>query len=121
MEDHGPAKATHEEICDSALEHYEAVATECHHWSSTVPRAIEFFKTYGKYKAGNTTPGEQVQYCLGEIDRLHACIEEIGKQTQWEEKECPWLAKGHYAKVITDALGDVIEWQCPLCKKWFFS
>ena len=43
----GTASATHEEICDQALEHYELLATECNHWSSVVPRAIRFYKQYG--------------------------------------------------------------------------
>lgn len=45
--DHGPGKATHEEICNAALQHYESLATECSHWSSVVPKAIEFYRTYG--------------------------------------------------------------------------
>ncbi len=41
-------RATHEEICDGALLHYEALAKECCHWNSVVPKAIEFYKKYGK-------------------------------------------------------------------------
>lgn len=43
----GCGKATHEEICDAALEHYEKLATEGHYWSSVVPQAIKFYKKYG--------------------------------------------------------------------------
>jgi len=45
--DTGTGMATHEEICDGALTHYEKLATECHSWYSVVPKAIEFYKQYG--------------------------------------------------------------------------
>lgn len=43
----GCGSATHEEICDQALKHYEDLARECCHWNSVVPRAIEFYKKHG--------------------------------------------------------------------------
>ena len=36
-------EATHEEVCDHALEHYEEISKEASHYSSLVPKAIEFF------------------------------------------------------------------------------
>lgn len=48
--DTGTAEATHEEICDQALEHYESLAKECSHWDSVVPKAIEFYKQHGPEK-----------------------------------------------------------------------
>ena len=40
-------QATHDEICDGALKHYEEVSTRGHCWSSTVVHAIEFYRKYG--------------------------------------------------------------------------
>jgi len=44
MQSNSPCKATHEEICDKALRHYEKLAKECCHWDSVIPKAIEFYK-----------------------------------------------------------------------------
>ena len=41
-------QASHEEICDNALSHYEQLSSECHDWLSTVPKAIKFYKKYRK-------------------------------------------------------------------------
>lgn len=38
--------ATSEELKNSDLEHYEKLSRECHHWSSSVPRAIKFYYDY---------------------------------------------------------------------------
>lgn len=64
------ASATHEEICDQALEHYDSLAKEGSHWNSTVPRAIEFYKQHGpeiptiEELADTTCPecGEDMEY-----------------------------------------------------------
>lgn len=47
VSDTGQAEATHEQICDQALLHYESLAKECCSWSSVVPRAIKFYRQYG--------------------------------------------------------------------------
>ena len=46
-EDHGSAQATHDELCDGALEHYERLSSECSDWSSVIPEAIEFYRKHG--------------------------------------------------------------------------
>jgi hypothetical protein len=51
--DHGACQATHDEICDGLLSHYESLATECHHWSNGIPRAIEFYRKYCGGKLSN--------------------------------------------------------------------
>jgi len=43
-------QATHEEICDKALRHYEKLASEVSCWNSLIPRAIKFYRKYGKSK-----------------------------------------------------------------------
>ena len=48
MKDHGTVQATHEEICEGALKHYERISKECCDWSSAIPKAIEFYKEYGE-------------------------------------------------------------------------
>ena len=37
-----------DELKQSDLSHYDKLSTECHHWSSGVPRAIEFYYEYQK-------------------------------------------------------------------------
>jgi len=37
-------QATHEEVCDEALRHYEKIAKECCHWNSLIPKAIAFYR-----------------------------------------------------------------------------
>ena len=39
-------QATNEDLHKSDLEHYEKLSTECHHWSSSIPRAINFYYDY---------------------------------------------------------------------------
>ena len=46
-------QATHAELCDQALEHYESLAKECCHWNSIVPKAIAFYKEYFKEQGDN--------------------------------------------------------------------
>ena len=36
--------ATHEELCDQALKHYEDIANVASHWSSLVPEAIRYYR-----------------------------------------------------------------------------
>ncbi len=45
--DNQVCEATHEELCDSALKHYEELAKKCSDWYSLVPKAIEFYKQHG--------------------------------------------------------------------------
>jgi hypothetical protein len=35
-----------EELRQSDLKHYDELSTQCHHWSSGVPRAINFYYDY---------------------------------------------------------------------------
>ena len=37
-----------EELRSGDLEHYYKLSTKCHHWSSGVPRAINFYYDYKK-------------------------------------------------------------------------
>jgi len=39
-------QATNEDLRKSDLKHYEKLSTKCHHWSSGVPRAINFYYDY---------------------------------------------------------------------------
>ncbi len=40
-------KATHEELCDQALDHYMEISNGATHFNSVVPQAIEFYKKNG--------------------------------------------------------------------------
>jgi len=42
-----PQQATHDEICDMALEHYEEVSNKAHCSLSTIRHAIEFYRKHG--------------------------------------------------------------------------
>jgi len=37
-------QASHEEICNQALRHYEKLAKEYSCWNSLIPKAIEYYK-----------------------------------------------------------------------------
>ena len=37
-------QATHEELCNQALEHYKRISKEAVEWNSIVPKAIEFYR-----------------------------------------------------------------------------
>jgi hypothetical protein len=39
-------QSTNEDLRKSALEHYEKLSTECHYWSSGIPKAINFYYDY---------------------------------------------------------------------------
>lgn len=43
----GAIKATHEELCNQALKHYEELASEYSHWNSVVPKALEYYQDFG--------------------------------------------------------------------------
>lgn len=42
------SEATHDDICNGAIKHYEQLAAECSNWMSTIPNAIEFYRKFGK-------------------------------------------------------------------------
>lgn len=44
----GPCQASVEDLRNGDLEHYNELATKCMHWSSGVPRAINFYYDYQK-------------------------------------------------------------------------
>ena len=53
------AQATHKEICEGALEHYEKLAAECHDWYNVVPKAINFYMQYGE-KVCTESAGDEI-------------------------------------------------------------
>ena len=46
----GTAKASHEEMCEDALEHYEKVSIEGHHWDKLYQRLSSFIESMAKRK-----------------------------------------------------------------------
>ncbi len=46
MEEEKCYQATNEDLRKSDLGHYDELSTKCHHWSSGVPRAINFYYDY---------------------------------------------------------------------------
>ena len=38
-----PCKVTDEELMNAALYHYEELASQAHHWMSSIPKAIRFY------------------------------------------------------------------------------
>lgn len=55
-----PCLATHDEICDMAQEHYYILSGKCSSWLSTIPKAIEFYRSNYKHdlKSGQTREDE---------------------------------------------------------------
>ncbi len=47
-EEEKTCNATHDEICDGALKHYEELSKLGHSWLSTIPQAIEFYRKHYK-------------------------------------------------------------------------
>jgi len=43
-------RATHEEVCEQALAHYQQLSVETGEWNSVIPKAIFFYKNYYKTK-----------------------------------------------------------------------
>lgn len=39
-------QASQEDLRQSDLKHYHKLSTECHHWSSSLPRVINFYYDY---------------------------------------------------------------------------
>lgn len=66
MSDERAGEATHEEICDSALRHYENISAECNDWMNTVPKAISFYKVYGKFQPPKPVDVEGIEEVLYE-------------------------------------------------------
>ena len=46
-------KATHEEVCNQALEQYEEMSRETGQWNSVIPKAIEFYKRFYEIQPKN--------------------------------------------------------------------
>ena len=67
---HRPAKATRDDICNQAVQHYERLSDECHSWFSVIPKMIEFYREHGKKvnKMGNNVNRSDIMN--GKIDEL---------------------------------------------------
>jgi hypothetical protein len=44
-------EASHEELCDKALTHYEEISNKACCWNSTVVQALKFYKSNGGRRA----------------------------------------------------------------------
>lgn len=55
----GACQATHEEVCNQALKHYEQISTEVCHWNSLVPEAIKYYRDNYKKDTVNYTEKKQ--------------------------------------------------------------
>jgi hypothetical protein len=83
-------QASHEEICDGALKHYEEVSKEVCSWCSTIPRAIEFYKKFGnKDQAIAKAVEKVVGEIFDEVDKFN-CSSEEGFSF---EKGCRFMRK----------------------------
>lgn len=75
MGDHVTVKATHNDICNGALEHYEALSKECHSWLSTIPRMIEFYRKHGE-------EANEMAENIARSDSMNKKIVELNKRVQ---------------------------------------
>jgi len=104
----GCCKATHDEICDKALEHYEDLARQCHHWSSTVIHAIEFYKKYG----GEIEPITEETLDFTEIDEVFSKQKKIKNVIKFvapknDEHHCTF--DGHNFRECKNFIGDLTD------------
>jgi len=87
MRDYGAAKASHDDICDGALKHYETLANECHSWLSTIPKMIEFYRQYGdpgrvRLVRHNEKEKKMPIKNIGRSDIMNKKIVELNKRVQ---------------------------------------
>ena len=62
--EYGPCKATHDEICESAMKHYMEVSDKACEWSSTVEHAIDFYRRHGEQRKGiYWTVARLIEHC----------------------------------------------------------
>ena len=69
-------RATHEEICNQALEHYEKISKEADEWNSVVPKAIRFYRDKEQRKK------ETLEIVFHEIESLKNYI---SKEPGWRD------------------------------------
>ena len=75
-------QATHEEICNKALEHYNKISDFACSWISTIPHAIAFYK---KYKDHISTLEEKIRELTVERDSETRWAKEYFDK--WEKAE----------------------------------
>lgn len=96
--EHRAAKASHDDICNGAAEHYETLSTQCHSWLSTIPRMIEFYRKYG----------EEIKMSVENIarsDTMNKKIIELNKRTQrlmYDAQLDGADLGGHHNEAVTD-------------------
>jgi len=69
-----PSKATHNELCDYAMNEYERIASEACHWYSGIPKMIEFYRQHGEeIKMGNN---------IARSDKVNKSLVELHKRVE---------------------------------------
>lgn len=74
------SQASHEEICNQALAHYEEISDKAKHWSSTVPMAIKFYRdNYTKSPQGlrNDVTTPQPSYVEVSVEEIAQIIHNL--------------------------------------------
>lgn len=74
--------ASHEDLCNDALKHYEEISSEATHWNSLVPLAIEYYRD--NYVDGDDTPRKRA---ANAYDRGYEDGIEEGKTRRDEREE----------------------------------
>lgn len=87
-------QATHEELCNQALEHYEDISKEVCHWNSLIPKAINFYKEWGNGKIKS-------HITQSRIKELEALVEMIGK---FKEGKNVMDKTNEYTKELDEAI-----------------
>ena len=64
----GCCQATHEEVCNQALEHYEEISSRACNWSSVVPKAIKYYRD--NYKEDGELIKHKARCDMSKLDKV---------------------------------------------------
>jgi len=112
-------QATHKELCNQALKHYEELSVKCCHWNSLVPRAIEFYKKFGENSKFQSKEEEKkcenCKHCEGSPDEAPCC--ECSEHNNFQSKEEKGEDKFKEIKEAAKKIKEVERGQEPATKK----
>ena len=96
----GPAQATHNDICDGALKHYEKLSNNACSWMNTIPKVIEFYRKYGPDPLSRAGDIPEVR-ALVEAAR---CFVSAQKRLPDESVRAAISRRTHFESRLSDAL-----------------
>lgn len=70
----GAARTSLADLKKGALEHYEDLATKCHHWYSFIPQAIEAYQEWINVNDGLPDNGQQILFWTSGFSTNRLCL-----------------------------------------------